>query len=112
MTTKEYNGWTNYETWLVNLWIGNDEGSHAQWGTLAQEAYDHSRVSKGCTRKQNAQYALAQTMKESFEEESEKLFNGTKQAVSVWNDLLGAALSEVNWDEIAEHFMGNVKEAA
>jgi len=26
MTTKEYNGWTNYETWLVKLWIDNDEG--------------------------------------------------------------------------------------
>lgn len=27
MTEKNYNGWANYETWLVKLWIDNEEGS-------------------------------------------------------------------------------------
>lgn len=26
MNNKSYNGWTNYETWNVALWIQNDEG--------------------------------------------------------------------------------------
>jgi hypothetical protein len=24
----KYNGWTNYETWNMNLWVQNEEGSY------------------------------------------------------------------------------------
>ena len=37
LTDQSYNGWTNYETWNVALWIGNDEGLYH----LAREAKDY-----------------------------------------------------------------------
>lgn len=37
LTDTEYNGWTNYETWNVALWINNDEGLY----NLAREAGDY-----------------------------------------------------------------------
>ena len=27
MDEKKYSGWTNYETWLVKLWLDNDQWS-------------------------------------------------------------------------------------
>ena len=38
LTDQTYNGWTNYETWNVALWIGNDEGLY----TLAKEAGNYT----------------------------------------------------------------------
>ena len=37
MNTNTFNGWANYETWNVSLWINNDEGLN----TLAMEAGDY-----------------------------------------------------------------------
>jgi hypothetical protein len=31
-----YNGWTNYETWAVSLWLGNEESSYRHWAYTAQ----------------------------------------------------------------------------
>ena len=36
---QTYNGWTNYETWNVALWIGNDEFLYTQ----ARKCYDYKR---------------------------------------------------------------------
>jgi hypothetical protein len=34
--------------------------------------------------------------------------NPVADQASMWADLMGAALSEVNWHEIAEHYIENV----
>jgi hypothetical protein len=94
MTTNNtgYEGWTNYETWLVPLWIDNDCGTYQQRLALVQE------VQKTQPEDRQAR-ELADRLKEWIEEE-----NPCSES-SLHRDLLGAALSEVNWLEIAEHFL-------
>lgn len=112
MTTNEgYNGWTNYETWCVSLWIDNEEPSYRRWREAAQECYDEARDTPSAnarltgrepfTHEERATLALERLLKSEFEEAAPVLDG-------FWADMLNAAMSEVNWHEIAEHMIENV----
>lgn len=105
MSDKRYNGWTNYETWNVALWLDNDQGSYNHWREKAQDAYDGAESSHR-TREEEAAYTLAASLRADMEEAAPDL------GASCWSDLLTAALSEVNWDEIAAHYIDEVDKDA
>ncbi len=102
MNDKKYNGWTNYETWNVALRLDNDEGSHQHWVQASEEAWEEAEARAHWTREESAVFALADRLKEEIEENAPDLRS------SLYADLLGAALSEVNWREIAEHYIEDV----
>ena len=87
-----YNGWSNYETWAVNLWLSNEEGSYRYWtdrtrellAECADEDADRSALAR-----------LAEELKESVHESC------TIEKASLAADLINAALGEVDWCEIA-----------
>jgi len=105
---KTYNGWTNYETWNVNLWLDNDEGSQAYWQEAAQEVYNEAEAESYQTREQAAINTLAALIKEQIEESAQEMLDSANQSASMFADLLGAAISEVNFYEIAEHYIEEV----
>ncbi len=101
---KSYNGWSNYETWNVALWIDNEQGNYNHWRSEAQDCWDNASPRQATlTREERAAYDLADRLKSQFEEDAPDL------GASCWSDLLSAALSEVDWDEIAEHYMDEVE---
>lgn len=97
---KTYNGWKNYETWLVKLWQDNEQGEQEFWR-------DRAEYCVKVDGKESAVRSLSDIMKEHYEEASGELAGVT----GFWSDLMGAALSEVNWREIAEHWIEEAIEA-
>lgn len=107
MRDREYNGWTNYETWLVNLWMDNEEGSQAFFIERAEEIYGEAAEKPHFTRAEVAAQRFADWLKEWHEDNRPEM-----PTCGVFYDLLSGALSEVNWDEIAKHYIQAVEEEA
>ena len=95
MEHKDYNGWTNYETWNVKLWLDNEPCTYELQKELAEQAKETAKVDVW-TREETDRFTLADLLKEWVED------NRPDIEASMYSDLLGAALSEVNWNEIAE----------
>ena len=102
MTTEKYNGWTNYETWAVNLWLGNDESSYRWASDSAKDIWDQSAADDILSKSEQARYTLSEYLKDQFDNEDacELLAEA-----SMYTDLLRAALSEVRWYEIADAWL-------
>ena len=87
MSKANYNGWTNYATWRVNLEIF--DGQDPEGFDLTQDAYY-----LGKDLKAYAEELIIETSSEGFA-----------------RDYALAFLSDVNWTEIAEHVIENYAEA-
>jgi hypothetical protein len=85
-----YEGWKNYETWATNLWISNEEPTYRHVVALAS------------ARENDEPYDLSNEIKEFVSDEMMP-----DLGASLASDLLSAAVSEIDWIEIAEHWIAD-----
>ena len=98
-----YNGWRNYETWAVALWIDNEQETQEQALEMARNAVDAAGMAEGEPYPPEPRHILADTLKTWVSDELLPDLGATLAA-----DLLGAAVSEVDWREIAEHYLADL----
>lgn len=103
---SSYVGWTNYPTWVTNLWMANDEGSYRFWiynseQAIVVEAEDRAdRVELP----RSAATILAEQMREHVRRNTEP------ERATLGAYLIGYALDCVDWREIAAAWVHDVRE--
>jgi hypothetical protein len=104
-----YNGYSNYETWAVQLWIDNTESKSAYWRRLAEEVYNHQASEQvHFSKVEDATCILAEKLKEKHNDQMERILNDANVTGTVWADLLNASVCAVNFHEIAKNLMESV----
>lgn len=89
MTETTYNGWTNYETWLANIWLNETDFA----GELESQ--------RNLTLCDVAQQI--ESMIEIMTEEAREASRGLAE------DLLGAAISAINVNELARAYFSDLE---
>lgn len=96
-----YNGWANYPTWCVNLWLSNDEGLYRETLDRAQEIRGETESrSEYWSLEESHRFALADDLKAWVVDELAPDLGAMFAA-----DLLGYALGQVDWQEIADSWL-------
>lgn len=83
MNKMSYNGYENYQTWAVALWLDNGEST----SDLISDIIKHAR----------SDYDAADQLKDIIED-----MNPLANQASMFTDILNSALSDINYLEIIE----------
>ena len=109
----KYNGWSNYETWNFKLWLDNDEDLHN---------YIIGEIKKIKTIGTSHIHEVSEVSNflRSYIEDNVPNLNVSTRSQSVhglmsdkngfYNDILNAALRDINTYEIAESYLEDLKE--
>ena len=92
---NEYQGWSNYPTWIVANWIGNDAGAYDEVHDMADE------LAGGETPVADLADWLAEYVNEGITDEL------ADELGTLYLDLLNSAVGLVNWHELAQEYIND-----
>ena len=99
---EKYNGYSSYETWLVAVWIDNDQGSIDFWVDVAKHHYNIAEDTKHFTKREEAIISFSGDMAEWY---GDNVPEYSDDIGGLWSDMLHAALGSVDWYELAAKYM-------
>lgn len=121
---KEYNGYANYFTWAVALWLDNDQGSTEYWIERAAEVLEDNQTmpeslsdiispeewTEGRIRNASV-HGLAEEMAEEISDVGPGSGSGICEDMpGMYADLFTAVFDFIDWREIAGHYIDAAEE--
>jgi len=97
VTMSEYNGWPNYETWLMNLWYGDYFYSYVSEGI--EDGFIDLETSRD-------PYELGQMLKDHVEDLIE--MEGQVPSSGFVADLFNGAMRDINWYSIGDSLISDL----
>lgn len=84
-----YNGFSNLETWLANVWLSND--------------IEHQAVVREANSQDGGIDAKALWLKDELEEVLQTQFTKLDDSeCNLWTELLASAFGRINWQELVD----------
>lgn len=101
---ERYQGWANYETWAVGLWLDNEESTYRYW---RQEVERHRNAAKSSPRVRSGIWTAQEAARFNLADQLKKEVTDAAplHEPSLYTDLLLASLSGVDWLEIVDSWM-------
>lgn len=108
---SEYNGWTNYETWNMNLWLTNDSGFYEVAEDAIQALVNNDyksaedspiKIDKEDVICQTAEWLKDYAYNVYLEEFDSANFNRSYGPIA---DFVHQSWNLINWYSIAEHIV-------
>lgn len=112
--SMEYNGWTNRETWALNLWLSNDQGLYEMTRERVGEAVSEYTAGYEQGDGMNLSDILPRIAGEAVKSLTEELLDPERQLMTPENIITilqdVGSLYRVNWDEIGASFLDSIEE--
>jgi len=96
---QKHEGWSNYYTWAVALYLDNDRKSYHYWRVKADEARAFARMALDPDM---AKVHLSNALHDELYDSMPGL---GRDSHTFWADLLSCARGEIHFGEIAQHLL-------